>query len=320
MMYLKDLLNNKKGEVAMVLESNDLRINQNIPDYPYDVEIVLSEDRLESFKKMWFNRGNFEDEKDFFDKNGLEPIKPLHKEHILMARGLGDNREVDELFVFHNMLKNWSNYIEIVSFLTNNKVSDSNIWHMAMYVEDAVKELPVSKNYLFNKSSFLQGMTMVSIVANALPPLLNDLTVKEFRYFLFCMIVRDYIKIDTPKVKGVPGIFAFFSVDYIKDLYDKRAEEFLGKEDTLPLYDETKPFGYSLENPVLSTDVERSIKYMFSLVPKNGGVALKRIDSCKGIFGETLDKYLVFVDGKEKYIYVNPYSIKNSSEVPKDFI
>lgn len=306
-----------------------LRVKRNNSDYPYVIEKVLSKDRLNNFKKMFFQYHKVSNEEEFFKKYKVKSLDSFCDKYNADAKDAGDDNIYDVLFVFHNMFKNWSNYIEVVSTLTNGKVDDKDIWCLAMFVEDKLEELPLTKEYIYDVDKKLKGRTVLStvlsIVVDAIPDLLKKLSIQEMRYFIFCMVLRDFIKIDTLKVKGVSGVFAFSSVDAVKFLYEKYAHEFLCEENILPLYDNTKPFGYSKENPVEVCNVAMSYSYMKVLRSDKGYVTVKRNGSSRGIFGEILDVYNITVnfedsDKKEKYvIYVNPYSIHNSQKAPDGF-
>ena len=297
-----------------------------LPDYPYVVDKVISEERLASFEKMYLERAKSSSEEELLsrDKDEYDSLAEKFNE---MARGFGDENEYDALFCHRNLLRNWSNYLEVVSRLTNGKVPEKDIWMMAIFVEDWIGRLPLSRSYSFAHDHLMQGRIVLASVLIAIPSLLNDLSVGELRRFVFCMLLRDYIEVDTPKVRGVSGKFAFSSVEVVEALYDEYAKDFLGEEGTLPLYDDNKPFGYSKENPILAVDIPSSYSYMRRLRVNGRMVFYVRRGSLKGVFGEILDVYRVFVNGKgfsftkdkEVEIYVNPYWIGNSVNAPKGF-
>ena len=157
------------------------------------------------------------------------------------------------------------------------------------------------------------------------------LTREEERWLACAIIVMTYVgKYDEKTGNFLLGIFDFTSVEEFCSKYNcGYGSMYFETADNFPKYDQSQPFGYSIQNPITAPTVMSSTIYLKSLRFNDGEVSIRRLGTVGGAFGELLDKYEVTVTKKHffskdektvKLIYVNEFGMELSTQAPSGFV
>ena len=224
-------------------------------------------------------------------------------------------------------IKLYSNFVAVVDDLTNHKLSVSEIMNLQDILDDTLRG--------FNPKIALQvepndaGRVLIGLISN-LRTTVGVLTLKEKRWLACAVIVLTYVgKYDERQDRYVLGFYDFSSIEDFSLKYNCGFDSsFFMTYDSPIRYDETKPFGFSKENPILTFNVHTAYMYLRALGSREGKVVYKREGSLRGIFGEILDRYKIMVkknkdfgmEEEVKYLYINSYATENSYDVPEGFV
>ncbi len=221
-----------------------------------------------------------------------------------------------------------SNYFEIIAQLTHNKMSDEEMLAVHDLLSDVlvggVPKIIWRRVEKRDAGRLLMGL-MSDIESTA------RLTQDEKRWFAFCICLYVYIIAYDDKTDDTqPGVVCFTSLEHIKDFYvhlrDKStAPFFFETADKYPTYDTQQPFGYSVENPIVTVSINDSYRYLRRLKSRQGSLSMNRECSISGSFDEILDKWSITINMPdnqfEKHtLYINPYGLQNPSRAPDGFI
>lgn len=223
-------------------------------------------------------------------------------------------------------IKLYSNFVAIVDDLTNHKMTVNEIMQLQDILDDTLRGLNPKIALVVKPEDagrVLIGLLKVLKIPKAV------LTLEEQRWLVCAVIALTYIgKFDEKQGKYILGFYDFSSTKDFSSKYDcGHDSSFFTTFDNPIRYDETKLFGFSKENPILTFNIFTSNVYLSCLVSDNGTINYSRVGSVCGIFGEILDKYKITVTKKSffgtkeevKYLYFNPYATKNSYKAPDGF-
>lgn len=217
-----------------------------------------------------------------------------------------------------------SNYTDIIAELTNYKLSDIEILKVQAYLVDVLRGLKPEIATVGEKND--TGRLLTGLM-NATEETCC-LSLEEKRMFAYCIIISQYMDVKEEETgETFPGITRFTSTDNILSLFcNGYGSDFFGTFDKIPKYDKNSPLGYSIMNPIIAETSREASMYLKSLKSNRGKIAINKIGTFKGAYGEVLSKYEAEVTRKhiirvtwKCYLYVNEFGLKTSLHAPDGF-
>lgn len=228
----------------------------------------------------------------------------------------GMGYEMDERFTRLNM-----NLANAISEFTHDKLTLNEIFTAFDFLNDV---LTGDRPDIICGIADVDRIRTQARLMEGIPETAGKLDDEEKMAFAFCVFFTSCILVIDPETdEPVSGLTQFTSVEEVKKLYHYDREDHPERYwlvDSDRNTDDSKPFGFSEDNPVIVTTVAAAYDYLNMLSKDGFPVEYERTRSMSGPNG-IMDEYRVTVpfDSREYMIYIDPYGSYNSIEAPEGF-
>ena len=317
-----------EDKVKLGLEGDDLFCY--VLSVLLSVEASLDKEKAFEFSVKFFSSPNFEEMKKLLiestvvqvsknpersqEADSIEIINSYRAadiKQLLIQRGVNLPEEDYQLY---------GNMFEIMALFTNGKADNQTM----VNVFDQLSDLLLGK-----KPEFAAIITKDQVISVQLrymneKNLLSGFTDKEKELFAYCVWHATLTAVTDKNGDIKSGLIDFDSLNHIKTLYeeDKRRcpECFIKEKRNETGNVQIGRYGYSADNPVHTTSIGASYELIKNLLYMGEQVEISSRSSVSSNNHRIIDAYsLITKSGKQIKIFIDPYSLDNSKEMPEGF-